>query len=81
MLRAARMALVELGVVSRTDPLPHFWARMSGNLVLMLYSKGPLFYLVKIGVRTRLDREFRGLAVAHAAMTQPVPIEDRRRVC
>ena len=73
MLSAAHAALVELGVLSSSDPLPPFWARMSGNLVLMTYPEDPKFYLVKIGIRTRLDREYRGLSIAHAAMPRHVP--------
>src|SRR5260221_6306947 len=73
MLRAAHAALVEFGVLAPTVPFPPLWARMSGNLILMVYLKGPRFYLVKIGVRTSLDREFRGLSIAHAAMPRNVP--------
>jgi hypothetical protein len=73
MLNAARAALVEFGALEPSDRLPPFWARMSGNLVLMVYPKGSSFYLVKIGIRTVLDREFRGLSIAHAAMPQNVP--------
>lgn len=73
MLKAAHAALVEFGALAPSDRLPPFWARMSGNLVLMVYPKDSPFYLVKIGIRTSLDREFRGLATAHAAMPRNVP--------
>jgi hypothetical protein len=73
MLKAAQAALVEFGVLKPSEPLPPFWARMSGNLVLMVYPESPPFYLVKIGIRTRLDREYHGLSVAHAAMPRNVP--------
>ena len=73
MLKAAHAALVEFGALAPSDRLPPFCARMSGNLVLMVYPKDSTFYLVKIGIRTSLDREFRGLAIAHAAMPRNVP--------
>jgi hypothetical protein len=73
MLSAARAALVELGVLAPTDPLPPFWARMSGNLLLTVYPDTRSFFLVKIGIRTNLDREFRGLSAGYAAMPRHVP--------
>ncbi len=39
----------------------------------MVYLQDTLFYLVKIGIRTSLDREFRGLSIAHAAIPRHVP--------
>ena len=59
--------------MSRGDPLPHFAARMSGNLGLLFYLKNGDFYLVKVGLLTRLDREYRGLTAAHRAMPSNVP--------
>jgi phosphotransferase family enzyme len=73
MLTTARAALVELGVLAPTDPLPPMWSRMSGNLILMVYPRGESSYLVKFAMRTRLDREFRGLSLAHTAMPRNVP--------
>jgi hypothetical protein len=46
---------------------------MSGNLILMVYPRDPPSYLVKIGIRTSLDREYRGLSIAHTAMPRNVP--------
>jgi hypothetical protein len=46
MLKAAHAALVEFGALAPSDRLPPFWARMSGNLVLMVYPKDSPFYLV-----------------------------------
>ena len=73
MLSAARAALVELGMLAPTDLLPPFWARMSGNLTLTVYPDERPFFLVKIGILTRLDREFRGLSAGYAAMPRHVP--------
>ena len=73
MLKAAHAALVKFGALAPSDRLPPFWARMSGNLILMVYPKDSPFYLVKIGIRTSLDREFRALAIAHTAMPRNVP--------
>jgi hypothetical protein len=73
MLTAAREALVEIGALAPAAPLPPFWARMSGNLALMVYLDQARFLVVKIGIRTSLDREFRGLSAGHAAMPRHVP--------
>lgn len=73
MLSAAQEVLEGLGVLARDAPLPPFWARMSGNLVLMVYAGDGSMHSVKIGVRSRLDREYRGLTLAHAAMPRNVP--------
>lgn len=73
MLKAAHAALVKFGALAPSDRLPPFWARMSGNLVLLVYPEDSPFYLVKVGIRTSLDREFRGLAIAHTAMPRNVP--------
>ena len=73
MLDAARQVLIDSGVLSQGDPLPHFAARMSGNLGLLFYLERGDFYLVKVGLLTRLDREYRGLTAAHRAMPSNVP--------
>ena len=73
MLDAARQALVDAGVMSRGDPLPHFAARMSGNLGILFYLENGDFYLVRVGLLTRLDREYRGLTTAYRAMPSNVP--------
>jgi hypothetical protein len=73
MLTAARAALVELGALAPTAALPPFWARMSGNLVLMVYPQKPPFFVVKVRVRKSLDREFLGLRAGHEAMPRHVP--------
>jgi hypothetical protein len=39
----------------------------------MVYPGDSQFHLVKIGIRTSLEREFRGLSIAHAAMPRNVP--------
>ena len=39
----------------------------------MVYPRDSQSYLVKIGIRTSLEREFRGLSIAHAAMPRNVP--------
>ena len=73
MLKAAQQALVALGALSPGEPLPPFAARMSGNLGLLFYLKGGAFYLIKVGLLTRLDREYRGLTAAYGAMPRNVP--------
>jgi len=72
-LTAARKALVDIGAIAGTDPLPPFAARMSGNLGLTFHLPDGAFVLVKVGLMTRLDREYRGLVAAHGAMPLNVP--------
>ena len=73
MLATARRTLVDLGILSLADPTPPFSARMSGNLGLLFYLADGTVYLVKIGLLTRLDREFRGLRAGFDAMPRNVP--------
>ena len=73
MLEAARLGLVELGILDRSAPLPPFWARMSGNLVVSVYPDAGNSYLVKVGIRTSLDNEHQGLVTAYGAMPDHVP--------
>lgn len=73
MLTAARTALAAHGLLAPDAPLPPFWARMSGNLVLMVYGDNGTMHSVKVGIRSRLDREHRGLSAGYAAMPHHVP--------
>ncbi len=73
MLGAAHEVLIDLGILRPGDPLPPFSARMSGNLGLLFYFEGGASYLIKIGLLTTLDREYRGLTAAYAAMPRSVP--------
>jgi len=73
MLDAARQALLDAGLLSPDDPPPHFSVRMSGNIGLLFYLENGEFYLTKVGLSTRLDREYRGLSEAYRAMPSNVP--------
>jgi len=73
MLIVARQALADLGLIGPETPTPPFFARMSGNLGLTLYLANGEFVHVKLGLLTRLDREYRGLKMAHSAMPRNVP--------
>jgi Phosphotransferase enzyme family len=75
MLAAAREALMQHGVLSPDQELPPFFAKLGGNLVLgmLVYLKNGSFYVVKVAMQSRLDREYRGLSMAHAAMPCNVP--------
>jgi hypothetical protein len=54
---------------------------MSGNLGLLFFLKRGDHYLVKVGLLTRLDREFRGLTAAYGAMPTNVPEPLRLATC
>lgn len=75
MLAAAREALIQHGVLAPAQELPPYFARLAGNLVLamLVYLKDGSFYAVKVAVQGGLDREYRGLSMAHAAMPLNVP--------
>lgn len=70
MLAAAREALVQHGVLGPTEALPPFFGKLGGNLVLgiLVYLKDGSFYVVKVAMESALDREYRGLSIANAAM-------------
>ncbi len=70
MLAAAREALVHHGVLGPSEELPPFFAKFGGNLVLgmLVYPNSGEFYVVKVAVQSGLDREYRGLSAAYAAM-------------
>ena len=81
MLDVARDVLIDAGVLAPRDPLPHFAARMSGNVGLLFYLDNGESFLAKIGLLTRLDREYRGLAAAYRAMPSNVPEPIRLATC
>jgi phosphotransferase family enzyme len=80
-LDVVRDVLADAGVVAPGDPLPHFSARMSGNVGMLFYLASGASYLAKIGLLTRLDREYHGLEVAHRAMPSNVPEPIRLATC